>query len=134
MTEVRYNLRSQAQAVSLPESTPRKYTLGDFPLSPVETIACSGCRQDTAATTTPQLLYSEVARARSLQAQDVFGEKPSMDSSTLVLVNTLISNVQKNSPEVKNEPSGILITLLREIPDGTETSSSQTTDCEDNGQ
>ena len=57
-----------------------------------------------------------------------------MDSSTLVSVNTPISNVQKNSPEVKNEPLGVLITLLREIPNGTKTSSSRTTDCEDNGQ
>ena len=134
MTEVRYNLQSHARAASLPESTPQKYPLGDFPLSPVETITCSGCRQDTAATTTPQLLYSEVVRVRSLQAQDVFGEKPSMDSSTLVPVNTPISNAQKNSPEVKNEPSGVPITPLREIPDGTETSSGRTTDCEDNGQ
>ena len=57
-----------------------------------------------------------------------------MDSSTLVSVNTLISNAQKNSPEVKNEPLGVPITPLREIPDGSETSSGQTTDCEDNGQ
>ena len=134
MTEVRYNLRSHARVVSLPESTPRKYTPGDFPLSPVETVAHSGRRQDTATMTTPQLLYSKVARARSLRAQHVFREKPSVDSSTLVSVKTPISNVQKNSPEVKNEPSGVPITPMSEIPDGTETSSGRTTDCEDNGQ
>ena len=57
-----------------------------------------------------------------------------MDGSTLVSVKTPISNVQKNSPEVKNKPSGVPITLMSEIPNGTETSSGRTTDCEDNGQ
>ena len=71
---------------------------------------------------------------RSLQAQDVFGEKSSVDSSMLVLVHTPVNNAQKNLPEVKNEPSGILITPLSEVPDGTETSSGWTTGCENNDQ
>lgn len=96
-------------------------------------VVRSGHRQDT-ATTVPQLLYSEVARARSLQAQDVFGEKPCGDSSALVSVYAPLSNEQKNSPEVKNEPSGVLTTPLSGVPDGTKTSGSQTTDSECNGQ
>ena len=57
-----------------------------------------------------------------------------MDSSTLVSVYTPLSNEQKNSPEVKNEPSGILNTPLSGVPDGTKTSGSQMTDSEYNSQ
>jgi len=133
MTEVRYNLRSHARAASLPESTPRKYTPGDFPLSPVETVARQGhCQDTTSAVIAPWLLYSEVTKARSLQAQDVLGEKSNKDSSTLVSVYTI--NAQENSPEVKNEPSGVPISPLSEVPDGTENSDDRTTDSDDNGQ
>ena len=118
--------------VSLPESTPRKYTPGTFPLSPVEMVVQQGHCQDTSAAIAPRLLYSEVARARPLQAHDMFGEKSNKDSSTLVSVYTI--NTQENLPEVKNEPSGVPITPLSEVPDGTETSSDQMTDIDNNGQ
>jgi len=133
MTEVRYNLWSHARAASLPESTPRKYTPGDFPLSPVETVTQQDhCQDTTRAAIAPRLLYSEVAKARSLQARDVFGEKSNEENSTLVSVYTI--NVQENLPEVKNEPSGVPITPLSEVPDGTENSDNRTTDSDNDGQ
>jgi len=73
-----------------------------------------------------------VAKARSLQARDVFGEKSNEENSTLVSVYTI--NAQENSPEVKNEPSGVPITPLSEVPDGTENSDNRTTDSDNDGQ
>ena len=77
MTETRYNLRSQAL---------KKISQEDSPLSPVETVI-----QGTIKILPLQLCLS-------------FWEKFRVDSSMLVWVYTLISNVQKNLPEVKNKP------------------------------